>query len=95
MHSVENNTFQDDDCVGLARLLIALNLAGYTGKSSYDRAYRAVVNGAIPAVSAPGAGSRYEIRRSDFPTAAAVLGLKPPAAPGLDPHTAAVEHVSA
>ncbi len=94
MHSVENNTFSVDDRVGLARLLIALNLAGYTGRSSYDRVYRAVVNGLIPAVSAPGAGSRYEIRRSDFPTAAAVLGLKPPAASVSAPHAAA-EHVNA
>lgn len=91
MHSVENNTFSTDDRVGLARLLIALNLAGYTGRSSYDRAYRAVVNGLIPAVSAPGASSRYEIRRSDFPTAAAVLGLNPPATLGSAPQTAA-EH---
>ena len=80
-----------EDKVGLPRLLIALGLAGYIGRSSYDRAYRAVVDGRIPAEPAPGTGNRWEVRRSDFPIAAAVLGLTPPAPQDLSQHIVASE----
>lgn len=77
----------------VARTLPTMYDAGYSGASSYDRLYRAVLSGQIPSEPGPNGGRR--IRCSDFPTVAAVLGLKPPVPSTPAQHTAEAEHLSA
>ena len=77
--------------VALTHLLRELYAAGYSGPSSYDRAYRKVLNGAIPAEQVT--SNRWEVLRANFPVAAAALGLNPPT---LQPiNAAAAEQVAA
>jgi len=59
------------------RTLTAMFAAGYSGSTSYNRLYHAVLDGKIPAK--PGANGRPLISPNDFPVVAEVLGLQAPA----------------
>jgi len=86
----------NNDMVGVARTLPTMYGIGYTGRTTYDKLYRCVLEGTIPAEPAPpGMGSRLVIRRSDFPVVAAALGLTPPVALGAAPHIVAIERANA
>ncbi len=82
------------DKVGLAQTLREMYASGWGGRSTYNRLYRAVMDGDIAAEPAPGTKNRLQIRRSDFPQIAAVLGLTPPTALGSHQQVAAAEQAS-
>lgn len=68
-----------DDRIGMPRTLREMLADGWTGHATYDRLYRAVMSGLIPAEPAENGSNRLEIRRRDFPVVGSVLGMKPPA----------------
>lgn len=82
------------DKVGLAQTLREMYASGWGGRSTYNRLYRAVMDGDVAAENAPGTKNRLQVRRSDFPQIAAVLGLTPPAVLGSQQHVAAAEHTN-
>lgn len=82
------------DKIGLAQTLREMYASGWGGRSTYNRLYRAVMDGDVAAEPAPGTKNRLQVRRSDFPQIAAVLGLTPPAALGSHQQVAAAEHAN-
>lgn len=83
----------NDDMVGMPHVLREMFADKWTGRSSYDRLYRAVMSGEIPAE--PVGDKRLGIRRRDFPTVGKVLGLNPPAPRNSSQQVAAAEQVTA
>lgn len=82
----------NDETVPLSRTLLKMDAVGYAGKSSFSKLYHAVLSGIIP--SELQANGRLGIRPSNFPTVAAVLGLKPPAPSNSVQHNAEADRAS-
>lgn len=80
------------ETVTVSQTLLTMFAKGYSGNTSYYKLYHAILNGKVP--SEVGANGRPRIRSSDFPTVAAVLGLKPPAPSNSIQRSAETEHAS-